>query len=290
VPGHEIIGRVSAIGGDVDAFKIGQMVAIGCMVDSCMSCAPCSDGEEQYCVAGPTMTYAGNDRRDGSATQGGYATRILVRQEFVLRMPEGLDPAAAAPLLCAGITCWSPLSHHKVKPGMRVGVIGLGGLGHMALKFSHALGAETTLFTTSTSKIDEARRLGADHVVLSTDKSQMKAARDTHDLIIDTVPRPHKLSPYLSALRRNGNLVLVGPIGLMDPPVHTGQLMGGRKCISGSLIGGIEETQEMLDFCAVNGIGCDIEMIRMQDINTAFERLQRNDVRYRFVIDMSSLE
>ncbi|MGJ8668871.1 MAG: NAD(P)-dependent alcohol dehydrogenase [Oceanococcus sp.] len=289
VPGHEIVGVVKATGPAVTKFKLGERVAVGCIVDSCMQCHPCEDGEEQYCERRATMTYGGKDRRDGAPTQGGYASDILAREEFVLRIPEGLDPAAAAPLLCAGITTWSPLQHAKVGPGMRVGVIGLGGLGHMALKFAHALGAAVSLFTTSPSKADEARRLGAQNIILSTDAQQMKAARNQFDLIVDTVPRPHELGSYLAALRRNGSLALVGPIGPMDPAPHTGMLMAGRKSIVGSMIGGIAETQDMLDFCAQKSIVSDIEMIKMQDINQAYERMLKNDVHYRFVIDMASL-
>ena len=290
VPGHEIVGKVSAIGSKVQRHKVGDCVAVGCMIDACMQCDPCTDGEENYCEKRATMTYNGQDRRDGSHTQGGYASSIVVREEFVLRMPAGLDPAAAAPLLCAGITSWSPLKHHQAGPGKKVGVIGLGGLGHMALKFAAALGAEVTLFTTSQSKMEEARRLGAHNVILSSDAEQMKAARNQFDLIVDTVPKPHNLAPYLAALRRNGQLSLVGPIGPLDPAPHAGLLMGGRKSLSGSMIGGIRETQEMLDFCAEKNITCDIEMINMQDINEAYDRMQKNDVRYRFVIDMASLD
>ena len=289
VPGHEIVGRVKAVGPAVSRFQVGERVAVGCIVDACMQCDNCSEGEEQYCEKRATMTYNGKDRRDGTPTQGGYSSDILTREEFVLRIPDGLDPAAAAPLLCAGITTWSPLQHAQVGPGMRVGVIGLGGLGHMALKFAHALGAQVSLFTTSPSKAEEAKRLGAHAVILSSDSEQMKAARNQFDLIVDTVPRPHELSPYLACLRRNGSLALVGPIGPMDPAPHTGLLMAGRKSILGSMIGGIAETQEMLDFCAEKGIVSDIEMINIQDINTAYERMLKNDVHYRFVIDMASL-
>lgn len=289
VPGHEIVGVVKAIGPAVSKFKVGERVAVGCIIDSCMACHPCRDGEEQYCEKRATMTYGGLDRRDGTPTQGGYASDILAREEFVLRIPQGLDPAAAAPLLCAGITTWSPLKYAQVGPGMQVGVIGLGGLGHMALKFAHALGAQVSLFTTSGSKIEEAKRLGAHEVILSSDEAQMKAARNQFDLIVDTVPRPHELSPYIAALRRNGSLALVGPIGPMDPSPHTGLLMAGRKSIVGSMIGGIAETQEMLDFCADKAVVSDIEMINIQDINIAYERMLKSDVRYRFVIDMKSL-
>lgn len=289
VPGHEIVGTVQAVGSAVTQYAVGERVAVGCMVDACLDCGACHDHEEQYCERRATMTYNGQDRRDGSPTQGGYASDILVRQEFVLRMPQGLDPAAAAPLLCAGVTTWSPLQQFKVGPGMKVGVVGLGGLGHMAIKFAHALGAQVSLFSTSPGKADEARRLGASEVIISTQREQMKAAHNQFDLIIDTVPRPHDLSGYLAALRRGGDLSLVGPIGPLDPAPHAAHLMGGRKSMSGSMIGGIKETQEMLDFCADKNIVCDVEMIQIQDINNAYERMLKNDVHYRFVIDMASL-
>jgi uncharacterized zinc-type alcohol dehydrogenase-like protein len=227
--------------------------------------------------------------RYGQPTQGGYSSAIVVTEHFVLKMPENLDPAAAAPLLCAGITSYSPLNYHKVGPGVRVGVIGLGGLGHMALKFAVAMGAEVTQFTTSENKKAEAERLGAHHVVLSTDRTQMKAHFGQLDLIVDTVPVPHELKDYLLCLKRNGNLVLTGPIGLQNPPLNNGLLMMGRKSVSGSAIGGIEETQQMLDFCAKNGVTCDVEMISMDYINEAYDRLEQNDVHYRFVIDMATL-
>jgi len=289
VPGHEIVGRVSAVGAEVKDFAVGDAVAVGCIVDSCQSCDSCTDGEEQYCLAGATQTYGDKDRVDGSPTYGGYSSRILVRDKFVLRVPEGLDLAAAAPLLCAGITTYSPLNYHGVKPGMRVGVVGLGGLGHMALKFAAAMGAEVTLFTTSPSKVEEAKRLGAHKVVISKDQEQMKGVMRYFDLIVDTVPTDHAVTPYMMALRRNGNLVMVGHIGMLEP-MHSGLLMGGRKALSGSAIGGIAETQQMLDYCAEKGITCDIEMIPMVDINTAYQRMENNDVHYRFVIDMASLK
>jgi alcohol dehydrogenase (NADP+) len=290
VPGHEIVGRVSAVGSEAGKYKVGDKVAVGCMVDSCQQCEPCQDGEQQYCLTRCTQTYGDKDRVDGSPTRGGYSTSIVVREEFVLRLPEELDPAAAAPLLCAGITTYSPLNFHKVSSGTRLGVIGLGGLGHMAIKFGAAMGAEVTLFTTSPSKIEEAKRLGAHKVVLSSDQQQMGSVLGYFDLIIDTVPVVHSMNEYLMCLRRNGNMVLVGPVGVMDPPIHTAMLMGGRKALSGSAIGGIAETQQMLDYCAEKGITCDIEMINIQDINEAYERMDKNDVHYRFVIDMASME
>jgi len=290
VPGHEIIGKVVSVGDKVTAFKPGQMVGVGCIVDSCRHCDACQEGLEQYCKESPTFTYNSSDRHDGLTTYGGYSERIVVSDKFVLRMPEGLDPASAAPLLCAGITTWSPLRHWKIGKGHKVAVIGLGGLGHMGLKFAKALGAEVTLFTRSPGKEQEARRLGADHVVLSTDAGQMDAVAGRFDFILDTVPHQHDLNPYLATLKLNGVHVLVGLVEPVNPPVHAGSLIFGRHSLAGSLIGGIAETQEMLDFCAAQGISADVEMIAMQDINTAYGRMLNSDVRYRFVIDMASLK
>ena len=290
VPGHEIIGKVSAVGAQVSKFKVGDMVGVGCMVDSCQHCAACDLGLEQYCAEGATFTYGSKDRRDGQITFGGYSERIVASDKFVLHISDKLDPKSAAPLLCAGITTWSPLRHWKIGKGSKVAVIGLGGLGHMGLKFAKALGAEVTLFTRSPSKEDEARRLGADHVVLSTDQEQMKSVARQFDFILDTVPQQHDLNPYLATLNLNGVHVLVGLVEPIDPPVHSANIIFGRRSIAGSLIGGITETQEMLDFCAENGIACDVEMIDMHDINEAYERMLKSDVRYRFVIDMASLD
>lgn len=290
VPGHEIIGRVSAVGSAVSKFRIGDMVGVGCMVDSCQHCAACGQGLEQYCAEGATFTYNSTDRRDGLPTFGGYSERIVVSDKFVLRVPDKLDPKSAAPLLCAGITTWSPLRHWKVGKGSKVAVVGLGGLGHMGLKFAKALGADVTLFTRSPGKEDEARRLGADHVVLSTDPAQMQAVAGQFDFILDTVPHQHDLNPYLLTLKLNGVHVLVGLVEPIDPPVHAGTIIFGRRSIAGSLIGGIAETQEMLDFCAEHGISSDVEMIAMKDINEAYERMLQSDVRYRFVIDLASLD
>jgi uncharacterized zinc-type alcohol dehydrogenase-like protein len=289
VPGHEIIGRVLAVGDGAKRFKPGDRVGVGCMVDSCQQCAPCARGLEQYCEAGNTLTYNSLDRRDGLPTFGGYSERIVVNEKFVLSIPEGLDLAGAAPLLCAGITTWSPLRHWNVGHGSKVGVIGLGGLGHMALKLANALGAEVTLFTRSAGKEDDARRLGAHRIVLSTDKAQMAAATAELDLIIDTVPYAHDLNPYLPTLALDGAMVMVGYLGPLEPPLNSIRLLRGRKSVSASAIGGIAETQEMLDFCGENGIVSDIELIRMQDINRAYERMLASDVKYRFVIDLASL-
>jgi uncharacterized zinc-type alcohol dehydrogenase-like protein len=290
VPGHEIIGRVSAVGTEVGAFKVGDMVGVGCMVDSCQHCAACAQGLEQYCVEGATWTYNGIDRRDSLPTFGGYSERIVVSDKFVLNIPDRLDPKSAAPLLCAGITTWSPLRHWKIGKDSKVAVIGLGGLGHMGLKFAKALGADVTLFTRSADKETEARRLGADHVVLSTDPEQMKAVARQFDFILDTVPNPHDLNPYLTTLALDGVHCLVGQLQPLDPPVSAGAVISGRRAITGSGIGGIAETQEMLDFCAEHGISADVEMIDIQYINQAYQRMLDSDVRYRFVIDIASLK
>jgi len=289
VPGHEIIGTVSAVGSAVTGYSPGDRVGIGCMVDSCRECAACDDGLEQYCEQGSTFTYNGEDRHDGSRTFGGYSERVVVSERFVLRVPDALDPAAAAPLLCAGITVYSPLRHFGVTRGSRVGVVGMGGLGHMGVKFARAMGAEVTLFTRSAAKVEEAKRQGAHRVVISTDEAQMEAQMGQLDFILDTVPVQHDLNPYLVALKRDGTMILVGVLEPLDPPVAGGALIFGRKRLVGSLIGGIPETQEMLDFCAEHDIACDIEMLDIKNINQAYERMKRSDVKYRFVIDMDSI-
>jgi alcohol dehydrogenase (NADP+) len=290
VPGHEIVGRVTAVGDAVTGFKPGDRVGVGCLVDSCRTCGSCEEGLEQYCENGWTATYNGEDRHDGTRTYGGYSERIVVSDRFVLRMPEGLDAAAAAPLLCAGITTYSPLKFFRVGAGHSVGVVGMGGLGHMGVKFARALGAEVTVFTRSESKIAEAKRQGANHVVVSTDKRQMNAIMGRFDFILDTVPVAHDVNPYLGALRRDGTLIMVGMPEPIAPPVDGGALIFSRRKLAGSLIGGIPETQEMLDFCAANNIVCDIEMLDIRNINEAYERMQRGDVRYRFVIDLATLK
>ena len=289
VPGHEMVGRVTRVGGGVSKFKPGDLAGVGCMVDSCRQCANCKDDLEQFCLQGATFTYAGKDRVDGSPTQGGYSSQIVVDEAFVLRVSDKLDPAAVAPLLCAGITTYSPLKHWKVGKGSKVGVIGLGGLGHMALKLAHAFGATVVQFTTSPSKRADALRLGADEVVLSNDPEQMKAHAGSFDFILDTVSAPHDLNVYLQMLKRDGTMTLVG-LPETPPTIHGGALIFGRHSLAGSLIGGIAETQEMLDFCAEHGIVADIEKIRIQDINEAYERMLKSDVKYRFVIDMASLK
>lgn len=287
VPGHEVVGRVKSIGADVTKFKVGELVGIGCMVDSCRSCSACHQGLEQYCEQGNTGTYGSLDRHDQSITYGGYSKTIISSDAFVLKVPENLDTQAVAPLLCAGITTWSPLRHWKVGPKSKVAVVGLGGLGHMAIKLAHALGAEVTLFTRSASKEADAKALGADRIVLSTDDAQMKAAKNQFDLIIDTVPYDHDLKPYIPTLALNGTIVLVGYLGEIS--ANSVPMIMGRKSIAGSLIGGIQETQELLDFCGEHNIVSDVEMIDMQNINEAYERMLKSDVKYRFVIDMKSL-
>lgn len=264
-------------------------MGVGTMVDSCQHCEACSAGLEVYCENNCTQTYNDKDRHDGLPTYGGYSERIIVSDKFVLRLPEKLDPKSAGPLLCAGITTYSPLRHWKIGEGSKVAVVGLGGLGHIGLKFAKALGAEVTLFTRTADKEAEAKRLGADHVALSTDPAQMQAAVNQFDFILDTVPNSHDLNPYLAALKMDGTLVLVGQLTSLEPPIPGVSLIAGRKSIAGSGTGGIAETQEMLDFCAERGITCDVEMIKIQDINAAYERVLKSDVRYRFVIDMASL-
>jgi uncharacterized zinc-type alcohol dehydrogenase-like protein len=272
----------------VRKFREGDLAAVGCLVDSCMACDQCRKGEEQLCRNRSTGTYNGKDRITGELTFGGYSDHIVVREAFVLKIPDGMDIARAAPLLCAGITTWSPLKKWNAGPGTRLGVAGLGGLGHMAVKLGAALGGEVTVITGSESKRADAHALGAQHVLLSSDKDAMRAARNGFDLIIDTIPVAHRLQAYLPLLDIDGSLVIVGAID-ETPPFHSGLLLGGRRRVSGSPIGGIAETQEMLDFCAARGVLPECEMIPIQDINHAWERMERSDVKYRFVIDMASL-
>src|SRR3954465_13457709 len=286
VPGHEIVGRVSRVGAEVTKFKAGDLAAVGCIVDSCRHCASCAEGLEQYCENGMTGTYGGVEKETGQPTRGGYSARIVVHEEYILRVPEGLDPAAAAPLLCAGITTWSPLRHWKVGAGTKVGVVGLGGLGHMAIKLAPALGGHVGLFTTSPGKAADARALGADEVVVSRDADAMAARAGTLDFILNTVAAPHNLDPFLSLLKRDGVMTLVGAPAEPHPSPTVFNLIMGRRSLAGSLIGGVAETQEMLDFCAKHGITSEIEMIPIQKINEAYERMLKSDVKYRFVIDM----
>ena len=289
IPGHEIVGRVIEAGADVTGLRVGQLVGVGCMVDSCQQCASCAEGLEQYCESGMTGTYNSPDKHTGSVTYGGYSKTIVVDEKFVLRISDKLDPAAAAPLLCAGITTWSPLRHWKVGKGHRVGVVGLGGLGHMGLKLAHALGAHVVLFTTSESKRGDALRLGADEVVLSNDADAMAAKANSLDFILNTVAAPHNLDAFLVLLKRDGVMTLVGAPAEPHPSPNVFNLIMKRRSLAGSLIGGIAETQEMLDFCAEHGIVSDIEVIPIQEIDAAYERMLKSDVKYRFVIDMSSL-
>ncbi|WEK37873.1 MAG: NAD(P)-dependent alcohol dehydrogenase [Candidatus Pseudobacter hemicellulosilyticus] len=287
VPGHEIVGRVIKVGDHVKNFKTGELAGIGCMVDSCQVCENCKEGLEQYCLEGNTQTYNNNDR-SGIPTYGGYSNTIVVREEFVLHVSEKLNLAATAPLLCAGITTWSPLRHWKVGKGHKLAVLGLGGLGHMAVKFGVAFGAEVTVLSTSPSKEKAAKELGAHHFVVTSDPAQVKAVKNTFDFILDTVSAPHDMNLYLSLLRTNGTHITVGvPPEAMS--IHPFSLLGGRKSVAGSGIGGIKETQEMLDFCAEHNITSDIELINIKDITTAYKRMEKGDVRYRFVIDIATL-
>ncbi|GAA2849955.1 NAD(P)-dependent alcohol dehydrogenase [Paenarthrobacter ilicis] len=291
VPGHEIVGRVTRVGSDVQDFAPGDRVGVGCMVDSCRECESCLEGLEQYCEKGNIGTYGAPDPRQGDAvTQGGYSTSVVVDRRFVLRVPESLDPAAAAPLLCAGITTYSPLRYFDVEEGDSVGVVGLGGLGHMAVKIAKAMGADVTVFTTSETKFAAARELGADHVVLSKDEDAMEAANRTIDVIIDTVAAPHDLNPYFRTLRLDGALFQLGLPADDMPPVSPGMLIRRRLAYAGSLIGGIEETQEMLDFCAEHGVASDVEVVGADQLNEAYERMVAGDVKYRFVLDTATLQ
>ncbi len=290
VPGHEIVGRVTKTGADVTRFKTGDIAAVGCLVGSCMECKNCKDDLEQYCINGWVGTYNGNDKYLGGHTYGGYSQKVVVEEHFVLKVPGNLDLAGAAPLLCAGITTWSPLKHWKVGKGSNVAVVGLGGLGHMAIKLAKALGANVTLFSRSENKEKDALALGADKVIISTDPQQMKKVHGEFEGIIDTVPTLHDVNIYVPTLAASGTLVLVGYLGPLDPMLNSVPLILGRMSVAGSLIGGIAETQEMLDFCGEHNITSDIEIIKIQDINEAYERMLKSDVRYRFVIDMASLQ
>ncbi|CAI1091848.1 NAD(P)-dependent alcohol dehydrogenase [Serratia proteamaculans] len=289
VPGHEIVGRVSAVGSHVSRYQVGDLVGVGCMVDSCRSCPSCDEGLEQYCENGFTGTYNGQDRQTGAITYGGYSTAMTVDQDFVLRVPENLDPAGVAPLLCAGITTYSPLRQWGAGPGKKVGIVGLGGLGHMGVKLARAMGAHVVLFTTSESKVEDAKRLGAHEVVISRDPEQMAQHTNSFDFILNTVAAQHDLNPFLNLLRRDGTLTLVGAPEHDHPSPQVFNLIMKRRRLAGSLIGGIAETQEMLDFCGQHGITSDIELIPMQQINQAYERMLKSDVKYRFVVDINSL-
>ena len=292
IPGHEIIGRVKNVGGKVTKFKAGDLVGVGCLVDSCRTCASCKDGLEQYCENGFTGTYGGEDRIGGTPhpkTFGGYSDKITVDERFVLSIPQNLDAAAAAPLLCAGITTYSPLKHWNIGPGQKVGIIGLGGLGHMGVKFAHAMGAKVVMITTSPEKGEDARKLGADEVLLSTNAQAMEAAQSSFDFLLNTIPVGHDADPYMKLLKRDGTMVVVGAVEPLKQ-VNGIPFIMGRRSMAGSLIGGLPETQEMLDFCGKHNIVCDIEKIAIRDVNQAYDRTVKGDVKYRFVIDMATLK
>ncbi|MES1176189.1 MAG: NAD(P)-dependent alcohol dehydrogenase [Myxococcales bacterium] len=289
VPGHEIVGRVLEVGRQVKKLKVGDLAGIGCMVDSCRQCSSCQADLEQYCEDQATWTYNAKERGSDRVTYGGYSDQIVTNEHFVVKVPSSLDLKAVAPLFCAGITSYSPLRHWKVSKGQKVGVIGLGGLGHMGVKFAKALGAEVTMITTSAEKGKDARRLGADEVLLSTDDSQLAKAARSFDFLLNTIPVGHDLNPYVALLKRDSAMVLVGALTALEPALTGYRLIAGRKSVAGSSIGGMAETQEMIDFCAEHQIVSDVEMLPIQKVNEAYERLLENDVRYRFVIDMASL-
>jgi uncharacterized zinc-type alcohol dehydrogenase-like protein len=289
VPGHEILGRVTRVGANVTKFKVGDLASVGCLVDSCRTCDCCKKGLEQYCMTGAIFTYNGEDKHLGGMTYGGYSERVVVDEKYTLRVPANLDPAAAAPLLCAGITTWSPLKHWNAGPGKKVGIVGLGGLGHMGVKFARALGAHTVLFTTSPSKVADGLRLGAHEVVISKDEAEMAKHAGSFDLIIDTVSADHSIDALMALIKLDGTMCMVG-VPPSPQQIAAFSLILPRRNLAGSCIGGIAETQEMLDFCGKHNIVCDIEKIRMDEINTAYERMLKSDVKYRFVIDMASLK
>ena len=289
VPGHEIIGRVVAVGDHVSKVEVGDYAGVGCMVDSCRVCSACKDDLEQYCEEGATWTYNAIARDGVTPTYGGYSDQIVVEERFVVHVPETLDLKGAAPLLCAGITTWSPLRHWKVGPGDKVGVIGLGGLGHMGVKFAKALGAYVVMITTSPDKGKDATRLGADEVLISRDADAMAAASGSFDFLLNTIPVGHDVNPYLALLKRDRTMCIVGALEELTPSVDGTNVIFGRKSLSGSAIGGMAETQEMIDFCAAHGVVSDVEIVPIQQANEAWDRLARNDVKYRFVIDMASL-
>ena len=286
VPGHEIVGHIKKIGTNVKKFKIGDLAGVGCLVDSCRTCSNCQDGYEQFCINGSVGTYNGIEKDGVSRTYGGYSKTIVLHEDFALKIPGNLDLATVAPLLCAGITTYSPLRHWGVGPGQTVGVVGLGGLGHMAVKFAKSFGAAVTVFSRSNNKKEDALRLGATEVVISSDPEKLLATQSgKFDFILDTISAPHDLNIYLQLLKRDGKMVLVG-LPDVPPTIEVGNLIFGRKTLAGSLIGGIAETQEMLNYCGIHNIGCDIELISPSKINEAFERTLKSDVKYRFVIDI----
>ena len=287
VPGHEIVGKISKVGSGVTKFKVGDLAGIGCFVDSCRECASCIEGLEQYCEKGMVGTYNSREK-DGTPTYGGYSSHIVVDQKYTLHISNKLSLDAVAPLLCAGITTYSPIMHWKIGVGHKVGVLGLGGLGHMAVKFAASLGSEVTVLSTSKSKETDAKRLGANHFALTTDESVLQSLRGSFDFIIDTVSADHDMNLFLGMLKRDGTMIVVGAPSA-PAPIHNFSVIGGRKSFAGSMIGGIKETQEMLDYCAEHNIVSDIELINIKDINAAYERMLKNDVKYRFVIDMKTL-
>jgi uncharacterized zinc-type alcohol dehydrogenase-like protein len=288
VPGHEIVGHVTRVGPRVTKFKAGDVVGVGCFVDSCRTCSSCKEGEEQFCEKHLAFTYNSTEMDEKTPTYGGYSNQMVVDENYVLRIPSGLPPAGAAPLLCAGITTYSPLKRFGVKPGDRVGVVGLGGLGHMGVKIARAMGAEVTVFSTSPRKQEDAKRLGANNFVVSKDPEAMKSVAGRFNVILDTVSGAHDMNAYLNALRRDGTLVVVG-VSVEPAPISTFPMIVGRRRMAGSMIGGIRETQEMLDFCGKNNIPSDVEVIPIKDLEKAYDRTVKGDVRYRFVIDMTTL-
>ncbi|HLO65580.1 MAG TPA: NAD(P)-dependent alcohol dehydrogenase [Holophaga sp.] len=290
VPGHEVVGRVVKVGNQVTRLKAGDFAGVGCMVDSCRTCSSCAADLEQYCLEVPTWTYNCRERDGKTLTFGGYSDVIVAEERFVVRIAPTLDLKAAAPLLCAGITTWSPLRHWNVGQGQKVGVVGLGGLGHMGVKFAKALGARVVMVTTSPSKGADAMRLGADEVLVSTDSEAMKRHAGSFHFLLNTIPNGHDLNPYMGLLKVDGTMVMVGALMALEPPLYGGSLIGGRKTVAGSCIGGMKETQEMMDFCAEHGIGSDVEVIPISKVNEAYARLLKNDVKYRFVIDMATLK
>jgi alcohol dehydrogenase (NADP+) len=290
VPGHEIVGRVARVGAQVTKLKVGDIAGVGCLVDSCRQCSTCKADLEQYCENEPTWTYNSKERGGDRVTYGGYSERIVVDEHFVVKVPAGMDLKAVAPLFCAGITTYSPLRHWKVGSGQKVGVIGLGGLGHMGIKFAKALGAHTVMITTSPGKAEDARRLGADDVLLSKDPNALARHAKSFHFLLNTIPNGHDLNPYMALLRRDATMVMVGVLTALEPPLTGFNLISGRRSVAGSGIGGMAETQEMIDFCAAKKIVSDVEMVPIQSVNQAYERLVKNDVKYRFVIDMASLK
>jgi uncharacterized zinc-type alcohol dehydrogenase-like protein len=290
VPGHEIVGRVTRVGAQVTRFKVDDFAGVGCMVDSCRRCAACEEGLEQYCAETPTWSYNSKERATGEMTYGGYSERIVTEERFVVKIPGSLDLKGVAPLLCAGITTYSPLRHWEVEKGQRVGIIGLGGLGHMGVKLAKALGAQVVMITTSPAKGKDAVRLGADEVLVSKDLVAMAKQAKSFHFLLNTIPNPHDLNPYLALLKRDATMVMVGALTALEPPLQGSSLIIGRRQLAGSVIGGMPETQEMIDFCAKHNIVSDVEVVPMQGVNEAYARLVKNDVRYRFVIDMASLK